>query len=695
MFSLNKKSAGNAGGKALAEPPLARAENLDGMAPLSQEKRKSKPPTAPAKTVQKKRQAKRTSTSSWWTLKNKATLIAVALGTLPVLVVGGIATAMAGRQITEDVIAQQQQLANAINLQMQDFVTVRLQDPNADSPEAVLGFSEARELSDVINRRIAFLRQGTGAQSSAIQFSVMDNARGSRVFISNAEGDIDTDSQALFPAYEGQKESSTVVTFRDISTQDNRPYLVTYAPVSRVDGLDNDWGVLVYQPMSQAFAVRQSLVFTLLCGTVLTVLFVSTLAAYLSNLATRPILAASRAVAKLGQGKFDTRLKVVGNDELSALGSNINIMADQLENQLQYIEESAQREGLFQVQSAIAQQHQQQREAMQQDLRQLVKSVEGVSQGDLTVRAEVAGGEVGTVADIFDSVVESLHAIVVQTKQSAVQINTSTGSGQQAIRQLSNDAQVQTDDISQTLASVEQISASAQSAAADAQQATWVARQAAITVQRGDLAMNRTINSMAELKATVADTTRKMKQVGKASQEVSQVVMLVNEIALKTKLLAINANIEAARAGEEGQGLAVVASEMVQLAEQSASATKEIEPVVRAIQEGTRSVAELMGESTAYIVSGSSQLDETKESLAQVLSVFDEIERLVASISAAAVSQSATSRTVTELMQKITRASQQTSASLDQVDDTFQSTAEVAQSLAHATQTFKVGSDSL
>ena len=794
-----------------------------------------------------------------WSLKNKATLLAIALSTIPVIVIGGIATSVASRQLSERVVEQQRQLASSVSLQMQDFIAGRLKDAQslADNPlvvdpdvrteasadevldllngflerdssysaftvvepdggftyidagkttplttapdlveaakdteykfyaernipyylavrdtlapavspiristssgkssfyVAVPAFSDstddlaaivynrtvASDLSDLISTRIDDMRQeiaGADEETGTIEFNVVDHApayfekvdentqkeiistrirtegsavvidgsvfqpggditaRENRVFISNNENNIDAEAQALFPRYSELRESGEVVTVTDTSSQSGEPHLITYAPLARVDALGTDWGVLVYQPKSEVFAARTALIWTLLGGTLLTALLVGSLAAYLSNRATRPIIDATKAVTKLGKGQFDTRLNVKGDDELAVLNSNINIMADQLEYQLAYIEETAQQQGLFQAQSVVAQQQKQQQEKLQRELMQLIQSVEGASSGDLTVRADLSSGEIGIVADVFNSIVESLRKIVVQVKQATTQVNTSIGSNQASIKQLSDDALSQVAEISQTLSSVQQMTDSIQSVAANAQQAATVARSASNTAQAGEAAMDKTVDSIMGLRATVAETTKKVKQLGESSQQISQVVSLINEIALKTNLLAINASIEAAHAGEEGQGFAVVAGEVGQLAEQSSKATKEIESIVKDIQHSTRDVVEAMEMSTSQVVAGTSQLNETRESLTQILSVSEEIDQLVQSISAATVSQVTTSQTVAQLMEQITVSSQQTSDFSKQVDGALQDTVEVAQALEQAIDKFKVGAD--
>ncbi|MGK7875520.1 MAG: methyl-accepting chemotaxis protein [Xenococcaceae cyanobacterium] len=330
-------------------------------------------------------------------------------------------------------------------------------------------------------------------------------------------------------------------------------------------------------------------------------------------------------------------------------------------------------------------------ETQKRNLSQLLTEVEGASSGDLTVRAEIITGEIGIVADFFNSIIESLREIVIQVKQAASQVNISVEENEGAIHQLASEAIKQATQISQTLNSVEEMTLSIQEVADNARAAAEVARSASANAQVGGAAIDRTVQSILQLRSTVAETAKKVKRLGESSQQISQVISLINQIALKTNLLAINASIEAAHAGEEGQGFAVVAEEVGELAEQSAAATKEIETIVAKIQLGTSEVVHAMEVGTAQVVEGTRLVEETKQSLEQIVEVSHQIDQLLQSISSATVSQAQTSQVVRKLMEEIAQVSERTSDSSGQVSSSLKQTVEIAQQLQGSVGKFKVG----
>ncbi len=132
-------------------------------------------------------------------------------------------------------------------------------------------------------------------------------------------------------------------------------------------------------------------------------------------------------------------------------------------------------------------------------------------------------------------------------------------------------------------ATAEQTSRQASAVAAASEQATANVQTVASASEEMSASIseiNRQVGQSSEI-ATKANaeaqrTNETVQSLVDAAQKIGEVVNLISEIAEQTNLLALNATIEAARAGEAGKGFAVVASEVKNLANQTAKATEEI-----------------------------------------------------------------------------------------------------------------------
>ena len=330
------------------------------------------------------------------------------------------------------------------------------------------------------------------------------------------------------------------------------------------------------------------------------------------------------------------------------------------------------------------------KEALQKRALELLMQVDPLSQGDLTIRANVTEDEIGTVADSYNATIESLRKIVTQVQMAATQVTETTDENETFVKALSKGAMQQTQEISAALDRIQDMANSTQTVSLNARQAAAVVQQAAQTVETGDVAMNRTVDGMMAIRETVAETAKKVKRLGESSQKISKVVNLIDSFAAQTNLLALNASIEAARAGEEGRGFAVVADEVRSLAQQSAQATAEISQLVTDIQAETNEVVTAMEAGTEQVVEGTKLVDETRQSLNEITAASGQINTLVEAIAQATTVQTQDSEMVAKSITDVAEIADKTAKEATQVSDSFKQLLTVAQALQGTVGQFKV-----
>jgi methyl-accepting chemotaxis protein len=238
-----------------------------------------------------------------------------------------------------------------------------------------------------------------------------------------------------------------------------------------------------------------------------------------------------------------------------------------------------------------------------------------VAEGDLSVRVgETGGAEIGEVARSLDHTLDSLSGVLTLVGSSAGRLEVASQKLNTAADAIADNARTAAGQADVVVASAGDVASSVDTVATGSEQ-----MEAAIR----EISQNATEASRVAGQAVgVAEaTTRTVGKLGDSSQEIAAVVKLINGIAEQTNLLALNATIEAARAGEAGKGFAVVASEVKELAQETARATEDISQRVAAIQADTAGAVDAIG---------------------QISSVIGEINDFQATIAAAVEEQTAT-----------------------------------------------------
>lgn len=178
----------------------------------------------------------------------------------------------------------------------------------------------------------------------------------------------------------------------------------------------------------------------------------------------------------------------------------------------------------------------------------------------------------------------------------------------------------------------------------------------------GGESVKKTVAGMKTINATVSDTTSRVQDLQNDSQQISEIITTIETIAEQTNLLALNAAIEAARAGEHGKGFAVVADEIRKLAEQSKKSTKEIAKLIKNIQLKTENVTQSMFSVKEEVLRGNQVVEETEQSLANIIQAFGNTKLLANSITQSTTEMVQASQTAAENITGLLTLSQKNAA---------------------------------
>ncbi len=330
------------------------------------------------------------------------------------------------------------------------------------------------------------------------------------------------------------------------------------------------------------------------------------------------------------------------------------------------------------------------RERLQREALSLLRAVEPALKGDLTVKAPLWEDEVGTIADGYNTTLQTLRELVRQVKSSAEKVGQTCGDSTLAVGQLSDQAQQQSQELRKALKELQQMVELISQVAVNAQQVDKAVVDANQTVQVGDSVMEETVAGIAQIRETVAQTAKKLKNLGESSQKIAKVVSLIDNFANQTNLLAINAAIEATRAGEYGRGFAVVADEIRTLAYQSASATTEIERLVQEIRTETQSVTEAMELGIMQVVKGTELVNKTRQSLNEIKSATNQISDRVEQITASTSTQTKQSQLMTKAMTDVAELANQTSSNSVKIASLFEELLATSEQLQISVSKFKI-----
>ncbi len=320
----------------------------------------------------------------------------------------------------------------------------------------------------------------------------------------------------------------------------------------------------------------------------------------------------------------------------------------------------------------------------------LLDELGDLADGDLTSNATVSEDFTGAIADSVNFAIDQLRLLVSAINTTALEVATSSQETQMTAMQLAEASEHQAQEIAGASAAVNQIAVSIDQVSMNATESAAVAeRSVDIAVNGGDV-VQRSIEGMNIIRDQIQETAKRIKRLGESSQEIGDIVSLITDIADQTNILALNAAIQASMAGEAGRGFAVVADEVQRLAERSASATKQIESLVKTIQSDTNEAVISMEQTTTEVVRGAGLAQDAGVALDEVQRVSRILADLIQNISSEARQQAASAGHISHTMNVIQEITTKTTAGTMVTANSVGILADMASNLRESVSGFKL-----
>jgi len=322
----------------------------------------------------------------------------------------------------------------------------------------------------------------------------------------------------------------------------------------------------------------------------------------------------------------------------------------------------------------------------------ILGAMEKFSKGDLTasVKAEKDGDDIAKLFNGFNQTVANIKNIILQVRDAVEATSSASTQISSSAEEMAAGAQEQSSQTAEVAAAMEEMSrtivetaSNATVSAESSKEASDKANEGSVKLEGSKEGMQRIVTSTETVSNNITSLTNKTEQIGEIAQ-------VIDDIADQTNLLALNAAIEAARAGEHGRGFAVVADEVRKLAENTTKATKEIADTIRAIQTEAKDANTSMKEAGLAVTDGLELNNEVGDVLSEIMASVDNVTGQISQVAAASEEQSATAEQVSTNIEAINNVANESAAGVQQIASASEDLNRLTENLSSLVEQFKV-----
>ena len=277
---------------------------------------------------------------------------------------------------------------------------------------------------------------------------------------------------------------------------------------------------------------------------------------------------------------------------------------------------------------------------------------------DLTVSLDESGG-LAWIAKLIRALLDRFHNALVKIAKTTIQLSQQAPELARLSKLMEERARAQQGNAESISAASQVLAQTVESITASASEASAFSRQVAEAAENANRNDQQSRSQIQAIGESTSALEGQMELLKTSSASIGEVVELIKNIADRTRLLSLNAAIEAARAGEQGRGFAVVADEVRKLADQTMSATQNVEELLATIQEQVTTSSETMTEMSQQVHAGitvSQAAGEAIETASRDIGTLIEHVRVIADASG---SQNEKVRAITSQIAEVVQSTQQ------------------------------------